>query len=153
MTEHMKSLLKMEELALGLLAFALFLRLDVAWWWFFVLFLAPDLSMLGYAISPRIGALSYNLVHHKAVAIAVYLVGAAVNLSALQAAGLVLLAHSSIDRVTGYGLKYADAFRHTQLGMIGRARMEAEPTQTVAPVKKSDYDEQDGIVPVMPGHL
>lgn len=31
-----------------------------------------------------------------------------------------MLAHSSLDRVLGYGLKYPDSFSHTHLGRIGR---------------------------------
>jgi Domain of unknown function (DUF4260) len=33
------------------------------WWVFAVLFLAPDLSMLGYLVNVRLGAMCYNLVH------------------------------------------------------------------------------------------
>ncbi len=34
--------------------------------------------------------------------------------------GAVLLAHTGIDRVLGYGLKYPTAFQDTHLGRIGR---------------------------------
>ena len=34
--------------------------------------------------------------------------------------GLMLLAHSSFDRLLNYGLKYPDSFRHTHLGEIGK---------------------------------
>ncbi len=116
----MKNLLKLEELLLAGLALYLFLQLDVAWWWFPLLFFAPDLSMIGYLAGPRVGAWSYNVAHHKGVAVALYLLGAALATPWLQVAGLVMLAHSSFDRVLGYGLKYPDAFQHTHLGMIGR---------------------------------
>lgn len=116
----MKIILQLEELFLTLLAFFLFRSLNIAWWWFALLFLAPDLSMLGYLAGPRVGALTYNLVHHKAVAVTAYVVGAWLGSPVLQFVGLIILAHSSFDRVLGYGLKYADAFQHTHLGMIGR---------------------------------
>jgi len=35
--------------------------------------------------------------------------------------GLIFLAHSSFDRVLGYGLKYPDDFSHTHLGWIGKS--------------------------------
>ncbi len=35
-------------------------------------------------------------------------------------AGLVWVAHIGLDRMLGYGLKYASAFSHTHLGRIGR---------------------------------
>jgi hypothetical protein len=121
----MRNLLQLEELFLTLLAFFLFRSLNIAWWWFALLFLAPDLGMLGYLAGPRVGALTYNLIHHKAVAVAAYVVGAWLGSPLLQFAGLIILAHSSFDRVLGYGLKYPDAFQHTHLGMIGKAAARA----------------------------
>jgi len=117
----MKTLLRLEELLLSLLAFFLFLQLDYPWWGYFALFLAPDLSMIGYLAGPRVGAFTYNLVHHKGVAVLLYLLGAALSLPVLQGAGLIMLGHSSMDRIFGYGLKYPDAFQNTHLGRIGRA--------------------------------
>jgi hypothetical protein len=38
----------------------------------------------------------------------------------LMLAGTILLGHSSLDRVFGYGLKYPDAFQNTHLGRIGK---------------------------------
>ncbi len=117
----MKRSLKLEELLLAVLAFYLFLPLGYAWWWFLVFFLTPDLSMVGYLLGPKVGAWSYNLVHHKGVAVAVFILGALLSMPEVQAAGLILLGHSSLDRVFGYGLKYPDSFHHTHLGRIGGA--------------------------------
>jgi hypothetical protein len=116
----MKTILKLEEIAALSLAFYLFLGLEYAWWWFFVLLLAPDLSMIGYLAGPKIGALAYNMSHHKGVAILVYIVGAYFNNQLLQLIGLILFGHSSMDRALGYGLKYPDSFQNTHLGMIGK---------------------------------
>jgi hypothetical protein len=116
----MKTSTRLEELFLSILAFYLFLLLPVHWWWFFVLLLAPDASMVGYLLGPRVGAAVYNAVHHRAVSIAMYILGAMLGIAWLQAAALIVFAHSSLDRVMGYGLKYPDSFQHTHLGMIGR---------------------------------
>ena len=116
----MKNLLRLEEVGLALLGLYLFLGLHYPWWLFFVLLFAPDLSMIGYALNSRTGALLYNFVHHKALSAALYIAGGLLQVPWLQAAALILLAHSSLDRVLGYGLKYPDAFQHTHLGMIGR---------------------------------
>jgi len=86
-----------------------------------VLLLAPDLGMLGYLAGPRVGAISYNLAHHKGLAVLLFVVGGSLQIPLLQLAGLVILGHSSLDRMLGYGLKYSDSFQHTHLGMIGRA--------------------------------
>ncbi|TAG51385.1 MAG: DUF4260 family protein, partial [Runella slithyformis] len=32
--------------------------------------------------------------------------------------GIILFAHSAMDRIAGYGLKYEDAFKHTHLGWL-----------------------------------
>jgi hypothetical protein len=114
-----KKLISFEELFLALLCVFLFRDLDYPWWWFAAFFFAPDISMIGYAAGPRLGAIVYNFVHHKALAITLYIVGAILSNHPLQFTGLILLAHSSIDRVLGYGLKYLDSFQHTHLGMIG----------------------------------
>lgn len=118
----MKNLLKVEELFLFFLALFLFSKLDYGWGWYALLFFAPDLSMLGYLVSPRFGAWTYNLVHHKGVAVAVYVLGYLLSASLLMLAGTILLGHSSLDRVLGYGLKHEDAFQNTHLGIIGKSR-------------------------------
>jgi len=71
----MKKLIQLEELAMFLLSIYLFSRLQFAWWWYPALILAPDLGMIGYAFGNKAGAVAYNFVHHKAVAIAVYIAG------------------------------------------------------------------------------
>jgi hypothetical protein len=117
----MKTLIRLEEAALFGLALVGFAQLDLAWWWFAVLLLAPDLSAVGYLAGPRLGAALYNLVHHRGLAVLVFLVGVYAASTALTLAGIILFAHSSLDRVFGYGLKYGDAFQHTHLGWIGKA--------------------------------
>lgn len=118
----MQRWIKLEEVGLAALAVWLFLQLDLAWWWLAVLFFAPDLSMVGYLAGPQVGALAYNVVHHRALAVVVILAGALLGSQWTQGIGLILLAHSSFDRALGYGLKYPDAFNHTHLGWIGKNR-------------------------------
>ena len=116
----MKNLIKIEELFLFGLALFLFSRLDYEWIWYAILFLAPDLSILGYLANPQVGAWIYNLIHHKGLAVALYVLGNLLSIPWLMFAGTILLGHSSLDRVFGYGLKYPDAFQNTHLGRIGR---------------------------------
>ena len=111
----MKTVIRFEEVALVLLSIWLFGALDYAWWWFLLLFLAPDLAMIGYVAGPGAGAIAYNLAHHKGIAIGLYLLGAVLGNQPLQLFGLIMLAHSSFDRVLGYGLKHFDSFNHTHL--------------------------------------
>ena len=116
----MKSLLKLEELAQLLLAVLVFAHLPYAWWVLPATFLLPDLSMLGYLAGPRVGAASYNLAHHKALAIVVGAAGWALGLPVLVLAGTILLFHSAFDRLLGYGLKYTTGFQDTHLGGVGK---------------------------------
>ena len=114
----MKTLLKLEELFQFLGAIYLFSQLNFAWWWFLALLLFPDLSMVGYLINPAVGAVLYNVVHHKGLGIVIGLVGLAMGNQTLMLAGIILFAHSSIDRMLGYGLKYSDSFKNTSLGTL-----------------------------------
>ncbi len=68
----MKFILKLEELASLVLGIYLFSTLDFAWWWFLALLLTPDIGMLGYVINSKVGAWSYNIFHHKGIAISVF---------------------------------------------------------------------------------
>jgi len=116
----MNTVLKLEELSLLGLSLLLFSGLDYSWGWYAFLFFTPDLSMIGYLRNPRFGSWTYNLIHHKGLAVALYILGYLTINPAFQFAGTLLLGHSSFDRVFGYGLKYPDAFKNTHLGVIGR---------------------------------
>ena len=119
----MKKILQAEEAAqllIGILG--LYLQpIHISWWIWPFLFLSPDISMLGYVFNTKIGAFFYNLFHHKLMGLLILLVGYFINQDILIFIGLLLFAHSSFDRVFGYGLKYNDSFNHTHLGMIGKA--------------------------------
>ena len=93
-----------------------------SWLVFAVLFLAPDLFMLGYLTNTRIGAALYNFAHTTIVPFALIGLGLAMAAPVLTSVGLIWLGHVGFDRMVGYGLKYGDAFQHTHLG--GRAAKE-----------------------------
>lgn len=99
-----------------------FSQSEWTWFWFALLFLVPDLSMTGYLINPRVGAMTYNVGHTfvgPGLLLGWYLLGG--PLAAL-AIGSIWLAHIGLDRLLGYGLKFSDAFTSTHLGEIGRGR-------------------------------
>ncbi|KAA1244062.1 DUF4260 domain-containing protein [Aquimarina sp. RZ0] len=116
----MKTLIQLEELAMLGLGIYLFSLLPFSWWIFLGLFLVPDVGMLGYSISNKIGALTYNIFHHKGVAIFFYLVGIYTNNELLELSGIILFSHASFDRILGYGLKLKKGFKFTHLGEIGK---------------------------------
>lgn len=116
----MKTTLKLEELAMFGLGIFAFNQLDFAWWWFLILILTPDIGMLGYLVNPRVGALTYNMFHHKGMAILIYFLGFYLGHDLVQLAGIILFSHASFDRIFGYGLKYQTSFNDTHLGRIGK---------------------------------
>ena len=88
--------------------------------WFVALLFVPDLSMVGYLRGPHTGAVTYNVAHNWFVGGAVLAAGYALAIPALGLAGAILVAHTGIDRLLGYGLKYPTSFQDTHLGRIGR---------------------------------
>lgn len=115
----MKTLLRLENLGLFILSIYLFSLLDFPWWAFPACLLLPDLSMIGYAFGNKFGAMLYNFFHHQLLAVVVYLIGIYFHSEWLQFIGIILLAHSVMDRIFGYGLKYFSDFKDTHLGKIG----------------------------------
>lgn len=116
----MKNTLKLEEWAQFILCYVLTLEIDFPWWYFWAFLLLPDIGMLGYLVNTRIGAFTYNLLHHKGIAILVVAAGWYMISEYVLFAGIILYGHSSFDRIMGYGLKYSDSFQHTHLGWIGK---------------------------------
>jgi hypothetical protein len=113
-------LLRLEGVAAFAVAVALYAHAGFSWPMFAVLFLSPDLAMLGYFAGPRAGAAVYNFVHTYTLALPLVLAGFFTAQPALTAAGLILIAHIGLDRAFGYGLKYSTAFGDTHLGRSGR---------------------------------
>ena len=116
----MKTILNLEELFLLLFGFYLFMSSELlSWWWFFVLLLLPDIGMLGYLLGNKIGAIVYNIFHHRGLAILLYLLGISfLDLPVLTVMDVIVFSHIAMDRLFGYGLKYKKGFNYTHLGEI-----------------------------------
>lgn len=119
-TGTVRSLLRLEGLAVAALTAALYARSGASWWLFAVLWLTPDLSMLGYLYRPCWGARCYNSAHTYVVP--GVLAGCALLLraNALLPLALIWANHIGVDRLLGYGLKYSDGFGFTHLGCLGK---------------------------------
>ena len=69
--------IKIEEAAIT--AFVIYFltkfNLGLPLWLWVLLFFSPDLSMLGYLVNTRVGAFTYNLFHHRGVALALVATG------------------------------------------------------------------------------
>jgi hypothetical protein len=108
-------LLRLEGLVLFAVSVALFFHVDGNLWRFLLLLLVPDVTMAGYALNVRVGALVYNAGHTLALPFA--LGGAAFLTNRPEAIPFVLIwtAHIGMDRMIGYGLKYPTYFADTHL--------------------------------------
>jgi hypothetical protein len=119
-TGGVRMLLRLEGLTLFAGMTLLYADWDASWWVYAVLFLAPDLSFLGYLAGPRRGAIAYNVAHSYMAPMALMTVGFALSSPLLLSIAMIWLAHIGIDRALGYGLKYSTGFGFTHLGRIGR---------------------------------
>ncbi|MHA8053981.1 DUF4260 family protein [Aquirufa sp. Wall-65K1] len=117
----MKTLLKLE--SLGLFALSIWAYQEFfpeQWGKFAWLILAPDLSFLALLISKDLGLKAYNLFHHQGLIALVIILGYYQEPLLFQI-GLIFMAHSTVDRVLGYGLKLEN-LEHTHLGWIGKSK-------------------------------
>lgn len=112
---------RLEGLAALGMGVAAYIWLGQSWWVFALLFLAPDIAMLGYVHSARTGALTYNLAHTYVAPALLALAGLAIGPLAYGLA-TIWIAHIGFDRLLGYGLKLETGFDQTHLGPIGKAR-------------------------------
>jgi uncharacterized protein DUF4260 len=110
-------ILRFEGLAIAIVSAVLYARTGASWWLFAGLWLAPDLSMLGYLLSPCRGARIYNAFHTYTVPIVLGLMGALFHARGLMPFALIWINHIGVDRVLGYGLKYSNGFGWTHLGI------------------------------------
>jgi len=90
------------------------------WLLFALLFLTPDLSMLGYLANRSIGAICYNVAHSYISPAAIAVFGFMAGAPSVYGVASIWIAHIGFDRMLGYGLKYATGFGDTHLGLVGR---------------------------------
>jgi hypothetical protein len=111
-------LLHIEEAALLILAIFAYEHLHYSWLLFAILFLAPDLFMLGYAANVRLGAAMYNLAHPLTLPLVLLLGSYLQHWHLSTEIALIWIAHIAADRLLGYGLKYPTLFKDTHLQHI-----------------------------------
>jgi|SRR5688572_30423676 hypothetical protein len=111
-------LLRLEGAAVLGASIALYADGEWSWLAYLLLFLTPDLSMLGYLAGARVGALTYDLMHFATLPIGLGVVGVIADAGLPVQLGLIWLGHIGIDRALGYGMKYPTAFRDTHLQRV-----------------------------------
>ncbi len=113
-------LLRLEGLALFILATWAFVHTGSSWWIYAVLFFGPDLSFTGYFAGPRLGAVAYNALHSTLGPAVLAGLGLFLDHTMLLGVAAIWASHIGFDRMLGYGLKYTSGFNDTHLGRIGR---------------------------------
>jgi hypothetical protein len=114
-------LLRLEGLALAAISAVLYARTGASWWLFAALWIVPDLSMLGYLVSPCWGARCYNAIHTTITPMTLAFAALLLHSGSLLPYALIWLNHIGVDRLLGYGLKYPAGFGWTHLRKQGRA--------------------------------
>ena len=119
-TGGVRTLLRLEGLTLFAGMTLLYAVWDGSWVVYAILFLAPDLSFVGYLGGPRTGAAVYNAAHSYMLPMALMTTGFVTASPLVLSIAIIWLAHIGFDRTLGYGLKYTEGFGFTHLGRIGK---------------------------------
>ena len=88
------------------------------WWLFALLFLAPDLAMVGYLRGKELGAVIYNTFHIYLWPALLAAIGVLTGNWLLLQLSLIWFAHIGLDRMLGYGLKYPTDFKDTHFSRV-----------------------------------
>jgi len=108
-------LLHLEGAVILFLSVFFYYQLHASWLLFAILFLAPDLFMLGYLANVRVGAALYNFAHTLLTPAILLAIAFFVSKPQLFPLVLIWTAHIGSDRLFGFGLKYRTHFRDTHL--------------------------------------
>ncbi|MEO8611495.1 MAG: DUF4260 domain-containing protein [Chloroflexota bacterium] len=112
------ALLRLEGLTVFISAIALYAHQGFSGLEFIVLLLVPDVSMMGYRVNNRVGSWVYNAAHVYTIPALVIGLGLALNAPIAIQIGLIWFAHIGMDRIMGYGLKYATEFKDTHMQRV-----------------------------------
>lgn len=119
---NVKWVLRIEAVVVLTLALFFYNVLAFNWTTFFIYFLLPDISFIGYLFGKRVGAISYNCAHSYIGPAIVFMLFLGLGGEIFQIIGLIWIAHIGFDRALGYGLKYEKGFAYTHLGKIGKEK-------------------------------
>ncbi len=118
--KNINLILRFEGLAVFTGCIFFFNSLNASWWWFIIFLLVPDIFMIGYLKSSKLGAIFYNIGHtyiSPLILVSLYFFA---DIRMALILGTIWIAHIGMDRMLGYGLKLETNFRDTHLGKIGK---------------------------------
>ncbi len=114
----LRKILSLEYVIAFIMTIFFYGHLDFSWLSFIIFLLLPDITMLGYMINSKMGALFYNIGHSFVIPAVLLVIGFTLSTPILLMAALIWLAHIFLDRALGSGLKYEEAFTKTHLQQI-----------------------------------
>lgn len=114
----MGNLIKLENAFVFITVIIVYYMFGFSFWIFLIFLLVPDISMLGYLINFKIGSVIYNIGHSYIVPIIITLFYLVIRETLILEISLIWLAHISMDRTIGYGLKYAAGFDKTTIQKV-----------------------------------
>ena len=121
MKPHIKVILSLENFIAAVIVVAVYFILGLEWYWL-LLFLIFDISILGYMLGKHVGAHTYNATHNLVIPGVLLLIYILFDIKIVLIIALLWLLHIFVDRALGYGLKHYEGFEHTHLGTIGKAK-------------------------------
>lgn len=113
-----KAILHLERLSVLLGCIYFYDYYHFSWLLFFVLLFVPDVSMIGYILSNKAGAIIYNVFHTYCVTLGTMMCGILLSNQTLLAVGIIWTAHIGMDRMFGFGLKYTTTFKDTHFNRL-----------------------------------
>lgn len=111
-------MLRLEGVVIFGVAIALYAYAGYGWLAFVLLFFAPDLALIPYAVNRRVGVAVYNAVHTVSVPLLLGVIALLLGWPVGVQLALIWLAHIGMDRAVGYGLKYSDQLKDTHLSRV-----------------------------------
>ncbi|GAB0169216.1 DUF4260 domain-containing protein [Lysinibacillus sp. CTST325] len=114
----LRKIISLEYLIAFLVSIYFYWYFEFSFLYFILLLLLPDITMLGYIVNTKIGALFYNIGHSLVVPAILLIIGFVTVSTPLLMASIIWLAHIFLDRTLGYGLKYDEDFTKTHLQQI-----------------------------------
>ena len=108
-------LLRIEGLIMLLSSIAIAFHFEYKWWFYIVIFFAPDISMFAFKKSNQLGALLYNITHTTSIPLVFLTIGIIFDLPLLISIMVIVIGHIGYDRMNGFGLKYKTDVNDTHL--------------------------------------
>lgn len=110
-----KTITKLEGIVVFLFCLYFYNQLESSWLMFVLLWIVPDVSMVGYLKNSKLGAMTYNLAHNFIASLLLVALGIFLENSIIISLGIIWTSHVALDRFLGFGLKYENSFKETHV--------------------------------------